>query len=107
MLRSFALLVFLQISTVYANTEKAIFVGPRQLLIPIDHPTLEDLNLDTLAPQHWSLRTHVQAQFPSKDSKYGPASWLLLHGLREGQRYEVRICWAATVCPSSTSQEAH
>ncbi|TVY54592.1 hypothetical protein LSUE1_G008676 [Lachnellula suecica] len=90
------LLLALQIYTVSANTEKAIFLGPSSLQIPVEHPTLEDLKLEALSPQHWSLRTHIRAEFPTNSSKHGQASWYLLHGLEEGRRYEARICWAAT-----------
>jgi len=93
----FLLLLLLQILAVLANTEKVIFIGPSSLKIPTEHPTLEDLQLNTLSPQHWSLRTLVQAEFPTNSSKYGQSSWYLLHRLQEGQRYEVRICWPATV----------
>lgn len=85
------------ISTVVANTEKVIFLAPENTQIPLEHPTLEDLQLDSISPQHWSLRTHVSATFPTNSSKNGLSSWFLLHRLKEGQRYEVRICWAATV----------
>lgn len=86
-----------QIQNVLANTEKVIFLGPGTLNVPMEHPTLEDLHLDALSPQHHSLRTHIQAEFPAEDSKYGQATWYLLQRLKAGQRYEVRICWAATV----------
>jgi hypothetical protein len=91
------ILWLLQVHAVFCNTEKIIFLGPSEVQIPVEHPTLEDLKLETLSPQQWSLRTHIRAEFPTKSSKYGQASWYLLHGLQEGQRYEVRVCWAATV----------
>ncbi|KUJ08624.1 uncharacterized protein LY89DRAFT_711636 [Mollisia scopiformis] len=81
---------------VLGNTEKIIFLAPSNLEVPVEHPTLEDLQLEALSPQHWSLRTHIGAEFPTTASKYGQPSWYLLHNLQEGQRYEVRICWAAT-----------
>jgi hypothetical protein len=97
------LLFALQVCSVLANTEKTIFLGPSSLQIPVEHPTLDDLQLEALSPQLWSLRTHIRAEFPTNSSKYGQASWYLLHRLEEGKRYEVRICWAATV---STRPEA-
>jgi hypothetical protein len=93
----FLALLLLQIAAVLGNTEKAIFLGPSSLQVPTEHPTLEDLQLDALSPQQWSLRTHIEAEFPTNMSRYGHSSWVLLHRLQEGQRYEVRICWAATV----------
>lgn len=91
------ILLLLQCIAVAGNTEKAIFLGPSQLQVPVTHPTLEDLHLETLSPRHGFLRTNIQAAFPADTSRYGQSTWLLLRALREGQRYEVRICWAATV----------
>ncbi|KAH8593323.1 hypothetical protein B0O99DRAFT_653445 [Bisporella sp. PMI_857] len=90
------LLIFIWACIVDANTEKVIFLGPRKLEVPLQSPTLEDLKLDTLSPAHWSIRTHIAAEFPTDSSKHGPSSWLLIHQLEEGRRYEIRICWAAT-----------
>jgi len=57
---------------------------------------LEDLELEVLSPQHSAVRTQLPAEFPSNSSTKGTESWFLLEGLGEGQRYEIRICWAAT-----------
>ncbi|ROV97076.1 hypothetical protein VMCG_07495 [Cytospora schulzeri] len=81
---------------VSANVEKTIFLGPEPINIPQQHPTLSDLNIDLLTPETWSLRTHLDAVFPTAESKRGTSTWLILDGLTEGQRYEVRICWLAT-----------
>lgn len=97
MSRLHAFLFLLRACAVLANTEKAIFLGPESLQVPTAHPTLEDLQLEVLSPQRLSLRTHIAAEFPTNDTKYGQSSWLLLQDLQEGQRYEVRVCWAATV----------
>ncbi|KAG9232094.1 hypothetical protein BJ875DRAFT_96803 [Amylocarpus encephaloides] len=99
-------LLALQVSITLANTEKVIFLGPPNINVPLDHPTIGDLHLDTLSPEHWSLRTHIRAEFPTNSSKYGHASWYLLDHLRAGQRYEVRVCWAATE-PTSFRLEAY
>jgi hypothetical protein len=93
---SFLLLLSLTSPTL-ANTEKAIFLAPEPVTIPIAHPTLSDLRLDTLTPANWSLRTQLNAQFPSNTHPSGTATWLILDNLHPNQRYEVRICWAATV----------
>jgi hypothetical protein len=94
---SYVFLLLLQVTAVLCNTEKVIFLGPSSLQVPVEHPTLGDLKLEALSPLSWSLRTHIQAEFPTNSSQYGQSSWYLLHKLQEGQRYEVRICWAATV----------
>jgi len=93
---SLFVLLLLQACVVFSNTEKVIFLGPSQLQVPVQHPTLQDLHLQALSAQHWSLRTHIRAEFPTSSSKQGQSSWFLLNGLQEGRRYEVRICWAAT-----------
>ncbi|OTB04250.1 hypothetical protein M426DRAFT_321093 [Hypoxylon sp. CI-4A] len=89
-------IVILLIAAVLANTEKAIFLGPPTVNIPAAHPTLEDLRVDTLTPTNGSLRTYLEAQFPNAAIPHGKATWLILDELTEGQRYEVRVCWAAT-----------
>jgi hypothetical protein len=95
------LLPLLQAYTVFANTEKIIFLGPSSLQVPVESPTLGDLQLEALSPESSSVRTHIGAEFPTNIFKYGQSTWVLLHKLQEGQRYEVRICWAATVCSNS------
>ncbi|KAI1388641.1 uncharacterized protein F4822DRAFT_252429 [Hypoxylon trugodes] len=89
--------ILLFVATAYANTEKAIFLGPATVNIPSAHPTLTDLHIDTLSPNNnWAIRTHLNAQFPNSSLPHGKATWLILDELTEGQRYEVRVCWAAT-----------
>ncbi|KAI0429772.1 hypothetical protein F5Y09DRAFT_331552 [Xylaria sp. FL1042] len=82
---------------VWGNTEKTVFLGPS----PVDldsklHPALDYLRLVSLNPNNFTVRTHLEAERPGSDVRPGTASWLVLHNLAEGQRYEVRICWAAT-----------
>ena len=93
--KSILALAAVQLTT--ANVEKAIFLGPEPVTIPSQKPTIADLGLNTLAPQGWSLRTHIAAQFPTDAKPKGDAYWVVLDELVPGQRYEVRICWAATV----------
>jgi hypothetical protein len=91
----FVLLIYIQLTV--GNVEKVIFLGPSSVKVPNQHPTLEDLQLHTLSPQNGTVRTKLRAAFPTNTSVWGEASWVLLENLVEGQRYEVRICWAATV----------
>ena len=93
--------ITLGISLVFANVEKTIFLGPEPVNIPNQQPSLSSLNIDTLTPEDWSLRTHLEAKFPTAESKRGTSSWFILESLTEGQRYEVRICWLATVSSPS------
>jgi hypothetical protein len=97
----FYLLLGLFISFSWANVEKTIFLGPPAITIPTAHPNLDDLSLIPLSPLHLSARTHLNASFPTEDALKGNEHWLLLDGLSPGARYEVRICWLATVCPYS------
>jgi hypothetical protein len=92
--------------TALANVEKVIFLGPSALQIPQSQPTLEDLRLRVLTPHQSTLRTELRKEFPSESSEKGVASWFLLDELVEGQRYEVRICWAATVSTLSNPLNA-
>ncbi|KAK3293228.1 uncharacterized protein B0H64DRAFT_434450 [Chaetomium fimeti] len=91
-------ILFLLFTSVLANTEKAIFLGPEPVTVPLTHPTLSDLRLHTLTPTpiNGTLRTQLPAQFPSPKHPQGTATWLILDNLTPNQRYEVRVCWAAT-----------
>jgi len=80
-----------------ANVEKTIFLGPGAVKVPHQPPTLEDLHIDVLTPKDGTLRTQIQAEFPNDQSTQGKTSWYLLDNLEENRRYEVRICWPATV----------
>lgn len=92
----FALLV----NAALANTEKAIFLAPAAISLPDAAPTLDTLQLDTISPSNSTLRTPLPVAFPSENSPQGLESWFLLKGLNAGQRYELRVCWAAVVCVS-------
>jgi hypothetical protein len=98
MFYSAVLLFISQLASVVCNTEKAIFLGPSALQIPDAHPTLADLQLDTLSSESLYLRRYINAAFSTDSFEHGPATWVLLNSLEEGRRYEVRVCWAATVC---------
>ena len=96
------LLAYLQsltwcISLVQGNVEKTIFLGPEAIQIPQQHPSLQDLELETLSPSRPDLRRQLSAEFPKPSTPKGTEAWFLLEGLKQHQRYEVRICWAATV----------
>jgi hypothetical protein len=80
-----------------ANVEKTIFLGPSAVEIPRQNPNLDNLFLIPLAPSHASVRTRLNASFPTKETPQGTEHWLLLEDLTPNARYEVRICWLATV----------
>lgn len=105
-MRVLAGLVFIvtQARTVTANVEKTIFFGPSPIVLPNVRPSLGELRLPVLTPSQTILPTRLAVQFPTEAAPRGLESWYLLQHLEEGRRYEVRICWPATVstiAPSS------
>ena len=91
-------------SIALANVEKVIFLGPESLPLEAHRSSINNLNLEILTPQSSTLRTKLLPQFPSKDATDGSQAWLFVHGLTAGTRYEIRICWAATVSGYSSSR---
>jgi hypothetical protein len=79
-----------------ANVEKVIFAAPPAESLP-DDASIHNLLLPSLSEARSSIRTHVNASFPTTDAPRGDTTWLLLQELRPGRRYEVRVCWLATV----------
>lgn len=86
-----------QVWTVNANVEKTIFLGPSPVTLPDVRPGLDDLHLRVLAPLDPIVPTQLAVQFPDKSLPRGLESWYLLRQLQAGRRYEVRVCWPATV----------
>lgn len=82
---------------VLGNVEKTVFLGPEPIPIHQQHPNLQDLYLDKLSSSKPTLRLELAAAFPKPNAVRGEAAWFLLDGLRQHQRYEVRVCWAAIV----------
>ncbi|KAI5274352.1 hypothetical protein E4T47_02593 [Aureobasidium subglaciale] len=79
-----------------ANVEKTIFTAPDSVAFGDARPNLIDLQLVSLSSKKFAVRTVLPVVFPVEKHPRGLSSWYLLDGLRPGQRYEVRICWAAT-----------
>lgn len=82
-------------ATVSANTEKVIFLAPSPQTLPDLPYPLDRLGSDTLTPSNLSVRKSLPVAFPTIEDLYTVESWYLLRSLNPGQRYEVRICWAA------------
>ncbi|OAA54887.1 hypothetical protein ISF_08158 [Cordyceps fumosorosea ARSEF 2679] len=86
---------------VAANADKIIFTGPEPVTYPLASPSLADLNLDVLGPENLSIRRnltrifHDDSDLELKGKPRGHASWYLIDNLTPGQRYELRVCWAA------------
>lgn len=85
---------------VRANVEKLVFLGPQR------GPEVEELpdtawltGLSLLSPLSTSARLQLLARFPSTPASWSLSeTWIVLEGLKVGQRYELRVCWSATVC---------
>lgn len=89
-------------SIAHANVEKTIFLGPPATTIPSEEPDLDDLGLERLSPTNPVVRTQLNVSFPTTDAPDGTDSWFFLEDLTPGQRYEVRVCWLATVRSNSS-----
>ena len=78
------------ITHVIANTEKVIFIAPPAPLEPLEtHRALE-----TLSPSKPALRrVEVQLSFDHPTEEF-----FALEFLDIGRKYEVRVCWPASVC---------
>ncbi len=83
--------------TANANVEKTIFLGPSAVTLPDARPSIDDLRLQSLSSLDPILPTQLSVHFPKDAEPHGLESWYLLSNLEEGRRYEVRICWPATV----------
>ncbi|TKA24061.1 hypothetical protein B0A50_06952 [Salinomyces thailandicus] len=81
--------------TANANTEKIVFSAPPTSSIPDAGPSFNNLDLYSLSPERLSVRLALPVAFPEDPLPKGLDSWYLLESLHPGQRYEVRICWAA------------
>ncbi|KAI0542066.1 hypothetical protein GGR58DRAFT_335124 [Xylaria digitata] len=88
--------VSLLLPLVWGNTEKTIFLGPSPVDFESTYPTLDYSGLVPLSPESFTVRTALKAEFHNNHLSHGTPSWFVLHNLTEGQRYEVRVCWAAT-----------
>lgn len=91
------LIILLLVHLAAANVEKTIFVAPAPNPIPPENRGHNDLGLERLSPSDHMVRTMLNASFPTEDAPRGTESWFYLEDLHPGRRYEVRICWLATV----------
>ncbi|KAL4967991.1 uncharacterized protein BDV14DRAFT_168828 [Aspergillus stella-maris] len=107
MLLTNILITLLLAFSAYANVEKTIFLAPPASSLPGTDIVPDDLlvGLQRLTHSDGFLRTKLNASFPNPEDAEdrGTDSWFFLEGLNPGQRYEVRVCWLATVYSSSKS----
>jgi len=91
--------LFVRTMLVAANVEKTIFIAPEALTMPQD-AAIDNLLLQSLNPNNLNMRTYLNASFPTSDQPKGQVTWALLEGLTPRSRYELRVCWLATVVVS-------
>ena len=101
MAKWFVFWCFVLLHQVLANVEKTIFIAPDAEPLPLD-ASIDNLFLTRLSEQHPSVRVSISASFPTKESPKGTQTWLLIEGLLPHNRYDVRICWLATVGSASS-----
>jgi len=89
--------IYLLFSCVSGNTEKVIFLGPPSVDLASAYPSLDYPRLKALDPNNNSIRMYLEVESSINAFRGGKPSWLVLRNLTESQRYEVRVCWAATV----------
>ena len=80
-----------------ANVEKSIFLAPGPNVGLPPSTSLEYLQHNGIRQWPASRQVAVPAAFPDVNHPLGSYTWFLFEDLRPHQRYEVRICWAATV----------
>ena len=86
-----------------ANVEKTIFIAPHTVTLPAIGDSTFDRILDSITPQNNTLRYSLPAAFvktpTALDSRLqeDTYAWFLLSHLTPYQRYELRLCWTATV----------
>ncbi|KAI5800213.1 hypothetical protein DFH27DRAFT_73240 [Peziza echinospora] len=92
------LVVLLFVPPSVANVEKTIFNVPAEAAVglaldPSGFALLPSLQLTPTAPR---LAIALNTSFTGPTKLTGSESWTVVHGLKIGASYEVRICWAAT-----------
>lgn len=91
--------LLLLVPLITANVEKLIFLGPKKSDEPpqlLSHAFGSQLEI--LSPANYTLQRRLHAAFPWDPArKEDSEAWILLQNLEEGRRYEVRVCWGATV----------
>ena len=91
----------------FANVEKTIFIAPSgsDVTYISERRALAALNIETLSPGSNTLRRAISRTGTSRESSVVTSTWYSLTDLNPAQRYEVRICWAATVSLSDLSSK--
>lgn len=98
--------LFASIQCALANTEKVIFTAPPRDTLSELYDIGEEA-FRTLTPSKPTLRASLPVAFPTTDRPNGLDSWYRLEDVEEDRRYEVRVCWAATVGNFSSTGILH
>jgi hypothetical protein len=85
------------LALVAANVEKTIFIAPESIIIPNVSPGLEDLCLEHISLSAPRIQKSISVGTATEVQPLGEQSWYLITDLVPGTRYEVRICWPASV----------
>lgn len=89
-----SLLFIAALVSVNGNVEKEIFLGPPPATTEHDAALQNAFQrLPRITPGSCKLETTWTTSFDPT----GEEHWIVLDDLMEGQRYETRICWPATV----------
>lgn len=83
------------ITTINANTEKVIFLAPLRKQLASSFNIADRLQISALRSKETTVRASLPVAFPTTQTPQGLEHWYLLRQLNNGQRYEVRVCWAA------------
>ena len=100
-IRVVLVLICFYIVQITANTEKTIFSAPELTSLSQSGPSLAALQVEALSPARSQIRTAVPVVFGDTVNSHGNQSWYILSNLTPGRRYEVRVCWPATVSTKS------
>lgn len=79
----------------WANVEKVIFLTPAATTNSLINLAVFDVAI--LSPSERVINRRLPVAFANSTDPLGTTTWLQLEALTGQQRYEVRVCWAATV----------
>lgn len=79
-----------------ANVEKEIFLGPKASNGVHSLKNLYNGLPHLVASEHCRNCRAIRTVLNTSFHEGGEEHWIVIDGLKEGSRYEVRICWAAT-----------
>jgi hypothetical protein len=102
---SVAAIFFVCILPALGNVEKVVFLGPKPIAGTVLGlgDSLSSPYLELLNPSESSLRRVLHSTFEESLDRKESDAWVLLDDLEVGRRYEIRVCWSATVSTATSS----